>query len=803
MVDLAEIGIGVDTREIQSAKGHLRDLGSAFNSAERSASVFTQAFDKATRQAAKDIDYMRKSAQAFRDLVNQANNVTNAYKSAEDSAAVFTRELRNQEAQAQKTAKANQEAINALLGVGGKSAMSGGAGFSAMAAEAEKLRLKYDGLYASSKFYQDSLDELNRAHNLGAISSAKLAMETDRLNDEFQQFQNGTANLSNRFVQYDAALVQSSKSTNRFGMYAQQVGYQVGDFFVQVQSGTNAFVAFGQQATQLAGLLPGLAGAILGIGISVGTMFLSMWSRTKEAREGVVDLDKTFNELTSTVAAVKSSMDAAVASTSDLTREFGNSVSVVRELQVALLDLEILKAQTALNQTFDTINAGFSSLVENVNTFNLATSSASGGLFGDYLIVAQESIRKINDEFGLTIIEATKVADAVKLIGDASSPDNMVQGARQLVQVLSAVRDESGRIPPNIADIATKAAQAAVESLRLKGYMDEAETIASTFSGLDLDSGVEAAADAAARLAKNLDLSLQNAKEIIRLSEEQGAAVMSPAGPAGLGPLADQLGAPYFGPPGSAPTTSPRPLAAPTGIDFGVPGVAGRGGGGGSDQYASNLQSLLESLQTEQEVVDAWYESSKTILEDRRATEILGEQSHKEALLRLEEEFQKRKAEIQSATEDQQLADMGDFFGAMASVAQSGGGKLVKIASVFSAAQGLINSYLAYTEVLKDPAYVGRPWARFAGAAAVLASGLKMVQAIKGVGSGGGGPVSGGGVGSVGNTGGTAAAPATPQTVLIQGISPTDMISGEQLSELFDNLYKENNNRGMVFMVAR
>jgi hypothetical protein len=66
----------------------------------------------------------------------------------------------------------------------------------------------------------------------------------------------------------------AGKSTNRFGMYAQQVGYQVGDFAVQVQSGANALVAFGQQGTQLAGLLPGIYGAILGIGLSVTTAVL-------------------------------------------------------------------------------------------------------------------------------------------------------------------------------------------------------------------------------------------------------------------------------------------------------------------------------------------------------------------------------------------------------------------------------------------------------------------------------------------------------------------------------------------------
>lgn len=72
-----------------------------------------------------------------------------------------------------------------------------------------------------------------------------------------------------------AAQRMSGKSTNQFGMYAQQVGYQVGDFFVQVQSGTNALVAFGQQGTQLAGLLPGIYGAILGICLSITTAVLS------------------------------------------------------------------------------------------------------------------------------------------------------------------------------------------------------------------------------------------------------------------------------------------------------------------------------------------------------------------------------------------------------------------------------------------------------------------------------------------------------------------------------------------------
>ena len=64
-------------------------------------------------------------------------------------------------------------------------------------------------------------------------------------------------------------LVQAARKTNQLGVVTQQVGYQVGDFAVQVQGGQSAFVAFSQQATQLVGVLPLLSGSL---GISAGKL---------------------------------------------------------------------------------------------------------------------------------------------------------------------------------------------------------------------------------------------------------------------------------------------------------------------------------------------------------------------------------------------------------------------------------------------------------------------------------------------------------------------------------------------------
>ena len=92
-------------------------------------------------------------------------------------------------------------------------------------------------------------------------------------------------------TKFGGAAQTASRGMNRMGMVTQQAGYQVGDFLVQVQSGTNAFVAFGQQATQLVGLMgmfnPALigVGAALGIAIPLVTAFGAAWLRTRQEQD--------------------------------------------------------------------------------------------------------------------------------------------------------------------------------------------------------------------------------------------------------------------------------------------------------------------------------------------------------------------------------------------------------------------------------------------------------------------------------------------------------------------------------------
>ena len=130
---------------------------------------------------------------------------------------------------------------------------------------------------------------LNKAFKENLISSAIYKKGIKEVREEVTRLKTAVAAGGAALDKYNAGLVQSKNKMNKFGMVSQQVGYQVGDFFVQVQSGTSALVAFGQQGTQLAGLLPGVAGAVVGISLAVGTMLARSFMEANQELEPLID----------------------------------------------------------------------------------------------------------------------------------------------------------------------------------------------------------------------------------------------------------------------------------------------------------------------------------------------------------------------------------------------------------------------------------------------------------------------------------------------------------------------------------
>jgi hypothetical protein len=143
--------------------------------------------------------------------------------------------------------------------------------------EVALLTAKYNPLLAAEQAYVRMQKDISRATDIGVLDIKQQAAALDQLDAEYTALSNGVYMAGSRFNQFGEMAVRTGKNTQKFGMYAQQAGYQIGDFAVQLQSGANAGVAFSQQAAQLAGLIPGLAGALttfaaIGAGLGIQAM---------------------------------------------------------------------------------------------------------------------------------------------------------------------------------------------------------------------------------------------------------------------------------------------------------------------------------------------------------------------------------------------------------------------------------------------------------------------------------------------------------------------------------------------------
>jgi hypothetical protein len=97
---------------------------------------------------------------------------------------------------------------------------------------------------------------------------------------------------------FEKSTKKTSDSVRKLRSTAGQLGFQVQDIAVQLQSGTNAMIVFGQQGSQIAGAFgPGgaILGAVIAVGAAVGTALVAHFSNGTEAAK---DFKKEIDELT-------------------------------------------------------------------------------------------------------------------------------------------------------------------------------------------------------------------------------------------------------------------------------------------------------------------------------------------------------------------------------------------------------------------------------------------------------------------------------------------------------------------------
>lgn len=181
----------------------------------------------------------------------------------------------------------------------------------------------------------------------------------------------------------ERAMRTVATGTRQFGNVAQNAGYQVQDFIVQVQGGTDPMRALSQQLPQLT-VGMGAMGAAIGIAAAAIPALITYFSDAEESAE---DFDKSLDALNGSLEDA-----ASVAEGIDLTNwidEWNKASGSVREARLELLQFNTAAAQNELDNALK--NLGASQAEEAGETF--ATMWMQG--YSDYLVPAFKNFSRL------------------------------------------------------------------------------------------------------------------------------------------------------------------------------------------------------------------------------------------------------------------------------------------------------------------------------------------------------------------------------------------------------------------------
>lgn len=491
-------------------------------------------------------------------------------------------------------------------------------------AEEERLKRKFIEGYSAMEIYSKELNDLSVARKAGIITAEQQRISLDKLNQEM-------ATGTGVFSIYGRHVNQTKGYTNQLGVITQQAGYQVGDFFVQLQGGTNVFVALGQQATQLVGAFAMLAQSTkaiaifsgLGIAIPIITSILAFMSRAKEETVKTVDAFQKLRDATKELNTERMKLNDP---------KFDENLVGTREeldrLAKAYEDAAKKADELALKQSLSYGRGGAGIAVASMQA-KLAQEAADAAVEK-----AKAELHAYQQEVGLA-----KAREMNNARIDAQNEQGLrdLEAKRALgISILSTIVEESRKR----AEIAKSIGEAHLDALGL--------------STVNIEGGINRAAEAARVLASNLGISLSAATNMVNLAASDRLKQLQFEFSAG-GQAMQRYGS------RGANVGAGMPMIGPDGIPM-LPST-GNGGGGGGGGVASPdaLEALLKRVELEKELLGT-SEAYKEVMQAIKGSDReYSEAAIQGAVARLEAINKEKEALQQMQSLQQSVADtIGD-----------------------------------------------------------------------------------------------------------------------------------------------
>lgn len=596
----------------------------------------------------------------------------------------------------------------------------------------EQLRRAIDPLYAASKRYETAVGTLDKALKLGNVTQAQHARMLDQLGTAYlrtgDQAQTAAARTGSLGGAFGRLGNMSGETRNRL----QQVGFQLQDIAIQLQSGTRASVVFAQQGSQIASVF-GPVGAIIGTLAAVGIpalafAFSSAGEKTRSFDDALAQANESLNRLRETAAIFSAE------GIQGLIDKYG-------ELNAELMTFIEAQRTAALDRAFMDATSAISALREEFGFAKIAADDFTQG--------ATIQVMNAAKQLGLTSQQVRELSAAFEQARAAATFEDKVAALAKIRELIAQSTQKSSEWYFKLLDAEDALRQMNAEGAKAGGWIDVAISGAANLASQFWDAA-------------------------------QAAAAMRSASASG-GPTGNVSGL--------GVSQNPFDTQRGTVVPFVRPGGGGgggsRGGGGGSvNPIIAELESLRQSLLTQEEMQIQSFarqqETLRTALEQRLITQ----QEYAAMMEDAQRQHSDRMGQLDAFRYGDGLQKAGAFFGGMATAFQSGNEKMAAIGKKFAAVEALINAWRAYNQTLADPSLPF--FAKFAAAASVLAAGMNAVSAIKGGGGGGGAGRRGGGGG-----GGAANSPAAPSTYFNVQLTGGDNFGKGQVRDLITAINKE------------
>lgn len=276
-------------------------------------------------------------------------------------------------------------------------------------AENKRIRAEYlrvaesvDPVIRANNEYARSIEAVSAARRRGAIT----AEEELEMMRKIEHHRTISSNSLNTYMRDSRGAVQ-------------QLGYQVADFAVQVQSGTNVLVAMAQQGSQVLGMFGAggaVAGALLAVGSAVATTFIEGYTEAKTLREEIDDLVNSVDDFN----------DAASRYTVDGLEEYRKKYGEIDAQVRQLIDSETEHARMASKRELKGALAGISD-VAGPSWYHMGVSNEIS------------SLMNLQSMFNVTIEDAKSLKYAFDEVSSAKSYEQQSEALTRLSEYLKIV----------------------------------------------------------------------------------------------------------------------------------------------------------------------------------------------------------------------------------------------------------------------------------------------------------------------------------------------------------------------------